>query len=143
MDALPVLLNLFAGMPDSIDLAAVSCCDESMEIILAYEFHEAREFGLSEKNLNFDVHLPGEASLYFVEAAASVQLIDDVVPDYLMLLADDADSLLLVDACGEVVDNESVHPCSDETDDHESERMYGECCEADGESGYGDGGADV
>ena len=63
--------------------------------------------------------------------------------DFLIFIADDADSLALVQADGEIVHHNAVEPGSYEADDYQPERVDEEGTEADNDSGDGYRGAYV
>ena len=129
--------------PEAVDFADVASGDEGLDLLFADEVHQVGEFVLGQQGLDLDPFLALVAARHFVEAAPAHDLVDDVVPDHLMVVRDDADAFAPAQARHEVVHDQAVDPGADQADDDQPEGIDGERRAADDDAGDGHGQADV
>ena len=125
--------------PLAINLTHITGGRECFYFIVLDEGHEVRELCLGEKCLDLQILFLGISSDDFIHAASSVELVDDEITYDLVVLGDNAHTLALVEAGGEIVYAESVDEGSDDADHDHPERVDGECAAAyaDSRHGYG------
>ena len=105
-------------------------------------FEEIEESGvlvLSQQRHDLHLFFQGISALDMLEAAAAFEGVQDIPADLLVILADYADALALVESVGEIVDRYAVDPGADKADDDHAERIDGKCGAADQGSCDGDG----
>lgn len=111
-------------------------------------FHPSKyfaEFIFGEENFEFDAFLTAVATGDFIECTSAVEGADDVLANAFIVFGDDAEPFVVVEGGGEVVDDKSVNPGADETDDDHSELVVGdeEGGAADDGACDGDGGTNI
>lgn len=69
---------------------------------------------------HLDLHLPlvAVAAIDGMEREAAAHGVDDILLDLLVVVGDDEDARLLIDFLHEVVDDQTVEPCADQTHEH-------------------------
>ena len=127
---------MFAGPsavfgPEAIHLAHIAGGSESVNLVLAQEFHQLGELVVGEQGFQLDGLLVGIAADDLIEGTATVEVVDDVATDAVIVLGDDAHTLALVEVGGEHVHYHAVDPSGDKADDDHLEGVDGESREAD------------
>ena len=92
-----------------------------MDVFLADEFHKGGELAMGQYCLDFHTRSLLESALDIVHAASAAKSADDILADFFIFFAYDADSLAFVQADGEIIYNEAVEPGSDEADYYQAE----------------------
>jgi len=117
--------------PQAIHLAHVACGGERLDIVLAKVFHQLREFVVGEQRLQLNRLLVGIAADDLVKRAATIEIVDDVTADAVVVFRDDAHTLSLVEVGREHIHHHAIDPCGNEADDHHLEGIDEESREAD------------
>lgn len=123
-------------VPQTVHFAYVACRDERVNIFTPYHVHQLRELVLCKKRLNFYVHIAAVSSLNLVKAASAIERLDYVLTYLLVFLGNDAHSLALVKAGGEIIQGQTVHPRAHEACYHNAERIDSERCTTNNGPGY-------
>ena len=88
--------------------------------------HQLHELVLGQQAFQFNGFFIGITTRHFVQRAAAHQFVDDVTADAVVIFGDDAHTLLVVEARGEIVHHQTVDPSANKTDNHHVEGVNGE-----------------
>lgn len=72
--------------PQSVHLADVAGSSESVDFVLAEIFHQLRELVVGEQRLQLNRLLVGVTSYDFIKGAATMQIVDDIAADAVVVL---------------------------------------------------------
>ena len=133
----------FLLMPVAVDFADVAGRDKALDLVVADIGHQVGELVLGQQGLDLKALFAAVAAHDGIEAAAAMELFNDMPADQLMILGNDADAFLAVEAGREVVDGQAVDPGTDQTENDQMERVDGESGAADDGAGHGDGSTDI
>lgn len=136
---MPVLVFV----PDSVYFGNSACGYEAMEAVFVNEFHHFREFVFGQDRYQFGRFAVGISSGHFVQGRSSFEGMRDVLLYHGIVVGYNAYFLLCIDTVGEVIEYDSVDPCSDKADNYHSCVIYHECGAAYGGSADGYSSTDI
>ena len=102
--------------PKAIHLGTVTCGDEGPDIIIADEGHERRELVLRQQGLDLRMFLAAVTALYLIQRASAYKILNDILTYALGFRRNDAHALALIEGSCEIVNRQTVDPCTDDTE---------------------------
>ena len=91
---------------------------EGSYLLLVHEIDQVGELVGGEHHLDLHLPLVAVTAIDGMEREAAAHGVDDILLDLLVVVGDDEDARLLIDFLHEVVDDQTVEPCADQTHEH-------------------------